>query len=169
MKEFCEEKQDVRTMYLHGRQHTNIDNSSTEAVVTLTTDGEIYFEDRAREYNLKHVPRLFSEIRGHTVSQFSCTRDYLIALPGPPVSPYCLAEHYALKFYLQPALPAISQAMMQQRILMEAVSGALNNTKLDVKFEDLIIKVHWSSPITRHDNLAVNLVPVDPPQDKLST
>jgi hypothetical protein len=76
-------------MYLHGLQITNIDNSSTEAVATLTADGDIFLEDRNREFALKVFPHLVSEIRGHTVSQFSCTRDHLIALPGPPVSLSC--------------------------------------------------------------------------------
>jgi hypothetical protein len=88
-KSFCEEKNDMKIMYLHGLQITNIDNSSTEAVATLTAEGDIFLEDRNREFALKVFPHLVSEIRGHTVSQFSCTRDHLIALPGPPVSLSC--------------------------------------------------------------------------------
>jgi hypothetical protein len=57
---------------------------------------------------------------------------------------------------------------MQQRNIMETVSGALTNAKLDIKIEDLVIKVHWASPVTRYDSLAVYLIPQDPPQNPMS-
>lgn len=57
--------------------------------------------------------------------------------------------------------------MLQQRKILETVSGALTNTRLEVKIEDLIIKVFWASPLTKSDRFAIYLHAVDPPNQNV--
>eukprot|EP00029_Vermamoeba_vermiformis_P012721 TRINITY_DN765_c0_g1_i1.p1 TRINITY_DN765_c0_g1~~TRINITY_DN765_c0_g1_i1.p1 ORF type:complete len:2045 (-),score=399.74 TRINITY_DN765_c0_g1_i1:745-6357(-) len=144
--EFYEDKYELNTMYLQGLPVTSIDCTTSEILASITTQGDIYLEDRNREFNLKMIPRLFNEVRGHTIGHFSATRDHVIAIPGPA-----------------PSLPVIPQSVAQQRKIMENISGALTNTRLEVKIEDLVIKVHWASPVTFGDKFALFLYPVDPP------
>ncbi len=54
-------------MYLHGLPVTSIDPSVAEVSAALTATGDIYLEDRNREFSHKMLPHLFYQVHGHTI------------------------------------------------------------------------------------------------------